>query len=300
MDLRDLRYFVTLAAVGNTRKAADQINRSQPALIKAIERLEDNLETALFERDGRGQRLTAAGRALLARAVPLINNAENLRNEIVAFSHGTSGHIRLGVGSLAGQFLIAGVTKVLLRECPDIWLELTEQMNYQLRDGLRAGTLDVVLGLVQTHDREFRSERLFDDEVVVAARHDHPLFNLPKCNMDELSACRWILPGSSVDSRQWLDQQFVSAGFRAPIIQIQTSSTRPMAEVVANTDLITFISSRTLKENALGLREVPIAGLKLRRGVGITMLNGKSMSPALERFIVLLRVHARSMFESNK
>ena len=68
LDLRDLRYFEAIAEAGHLGKAASKLHRSQPALTGCVRRLEATLGTALFERVGRGIRLTAAGEALARRA----------------------------------------------------------------------------------------------------------------------------------------------------------------------------------------------------------------------------------------
>ncbi len=68
LDLRDLRYFETIAQTGNLAKAAELVHRSQPALTSCIRRLESALNTQLFEKSGRGIRLTSAGLALVERA----------------------------------------------------------------------------------------------------------------------------------------------------------------------------------------------------------------------------------------
>ena len=63
LDLRDLRYFEVIAETGNMGRAARALFRTQPALTGCVRRLEGTLGTQLFERVGRGIRLTAAGEA---------------------------------------------------------------------------------------------------------------------------------------------------------------------------------------------------------------------------------------------
>ena len=65
MDLRDLAYFETIAELGHIGRAADRLGRSQPALTKSIQRLEQSLGASLFQRDGRRIRLTPAGELML-------------------------------------------------------------------------------------------------------------------------------------------------------------------------------------------------------------------------------------------
>ena len=73
MELRDLAYFETIAELQHMGAAAERLHRTQPALTASVRRLEEFCGAPLFERAGRGIRLTAAGKALLdwARRVRL-------------------------------------------------------------------------------------------------------------------------------------------------------------------------------------------------------------------------------------
>jgi DNA-binding transcriptional LysR family regulator len=68
MDFRDLKYFAVIAEEGHVGRAAERLYKTQPALTKCIDRLEEQLGAPLFERVGRGIRLTPVGEALLPRA----------------------------------------------------------------------------------------------------------------------------------------------------------------------------------------------------------------------------------------
>ncbi|MFY9513411.1 MAG: LysR family transcriptional regulator, partial [Rubrivivax sp.] len=64
MDLRDLRYFETIAELEHMGLATQRLHRSQPALSSCLRRLEEECGAPLFEKAGRGIRLTAAGKVL--------------------------------------------------------------------------------------------------------------------------------------------------------------------------------------------------------------------------------------------
>ena len=64
MDVRDLQYFLAVAELGHLGRAAKTVFRSQPALSKSIHRLEESLDVKLFDRVGRGIRLTPVGAAV--------------------------------------------------------------------------------------------------------------------------------------------------------------------------------------------------------------------------------------------
>ena len=298
MDLRDLKYFLAVAQAGNTRRAAELVFRSQPTLTKAIDRLEASLDAKLFERDGRGQRLSAAGQALVTHAQPLLHNAEAVRKVVQALGRGTAGLVRLGSGPLGAEYLLPRICGLLLAEAPDVQLQLTIRMSYELREELRNGRIDMVLGFVPEIEDEFDCDALLEDIVVVAASKDHPVFSTKRPTLETLAGYRWALPNSAVASRAWLDQVFTSRGLPAPFAQIETNSIPLVPRVIADTSLLSFISRRTLQANPSHLREVPLAQTTLVRNFGLTYSRNSPMSPAATRLIALLHEHGKSLFET--
>src|SRR3954469_15065658 len=99
LDLRKVRYFVTLAERLHFRRAADDLHIAQPVLSRQIRALEQDLGAALFTRDSHGVALTGAGRQLLDDAGPLLASARAVRRRVAVAARGTR---RLVVGFRAG------------------------------------------------------------------------------------------------------------------------------------------------------------------------------------------------------
>jgi DNA-binding transcriptional LysR family regulator len=99
LDLRKLRYFVTVADQLHFGRAADELHIAQPALSRQIRALEQDLGASLFTRDRHGVELTDAGRQLLADAGPLLASAQAVRRRVSAAAGGKR---RLMVGFRAG------------------------------------------------------------------------------------------------------------------------------------------------------------------------------------------------------
>ena len=87
MDLRDLRYFETIAELQHIGRAIERkLHRTQPALTSSVRRLEEACGAPLFEKAGRGIRLTAAGKVLLKWAQRMRFDVEDAKREIVGTS----------------------------------------------------------------------------------------------------------------------------------------------------------------------------------------------------------------------
>ncbi|MGO4330649.1 LysR family transcriptional regulator [Cupriavidus sp. 2TAF22] len=297
MDLRDLKYFLAVANAGNFRRAAELVHRSQPTLTKAVDRLESSLGAALFEREGRGQKLSAAGIALRARAASLLQEADLLRDEVGAIARGVAGTVRLGSGPLGAEYLLPRICKMLLGQAPDVVLQLTIRNNYELRDELREGRLDVVLGFVPEQEDEFHCETLLEDTVVVAAVKGHPIFRIRKPVPESLTGYRWALPNRAVASRAWLDHALESRSLPRPVVQIETNSIPLIPRVVADTELLTFVSRRTLRASGGDLVEVRLGAATLVRNFGITYRKDIALSPVADRLVGLLHEHGKLLFD---
>jgi DNA-binding transcriptional LysR family regulator len=100
-DLRQLRYFLTVAEELHFGRAAQRLHMTQPPLSQAIQALESQLATRLFERTRRSVALTTAGRALVPEAQRLLLQVEGLKSLVQRAAAGESGRLSLGFVSSA-------------------------------------------------------------------------------------------------------------------------------------------------------------------------------------------------------
>src|SRR5579863_7054994 len=106
MELRHLRYFVTVADSGGISRAAERLNISQPALSRQIHDLELDLGVSLFDRRAGRLVLTGEGGDLLARSREVLKGAGLLRDRAQALRDGEAGIVRVGVAPLTLESLL--------------------------------------------------------------------------------------------------------------------------------------------------------------------------------------------------
>lgn len=147
MDLRQLRYFVTLAETRNFRRAAERLNMSQPPLTVAIRKLEQDLGTPLFVRGTRGVTLTHAGQASLDAARMALAQAELFREAARGGAAGERGRLRIGYVGSAVFELLPRIIPEYRRRYPAVELVLDEGTSVVIARKLAIGDLDV--GLVR-------------------------------------------------------------------------------------------------------------------------------------------------------
>ena len=288
MDLRDLRYFETIAELQHLGRATARLHRSQPALTSSIRRLEAECGAALFEKAGRGIRLTEAGRVLQKWAQRMRFDMEDAKRELSSIGAGLTGRVRLGIVPTAAQFLLPPVARQLLTEAPDVTLLTVVGLVDTLRPQLRAGELHLVVGTEAAAEAGYASKVLDEDRIVVAASERHAVFKSP-VTLKDLTAHAWALQPSGLPTRDWLDHTFDRRRLPRPRVQVETTSLLALPALIVETGLLSFISRHHLQGQARirGLKEVPVQGATMHRRLVVTYRDNSFLSPAAQRLIEL-------------
>jgi len=145
MELRHLRYFVSVADAASVSKAALRVHISQPALSRQIHDLERELGVRLFARVGRGIRLTAEGEDLLVSTREVLTRAESLGARARALVGGTIGVLRVGATPQVMQNILPGFLAEYRRSRPGIDIELIEEGGARLLSLVEQGALHVAM-----------------------------------------------------------------------------------------------------------------------------------------------------------
>ena len=282
MDMRDLRYFQLVAELGHIGKAAERAHRTQPAITKSIQRLEQELGAALFDRARRKLSLTAVGRLLQSRATVLLRDMDELQRDLEAAALGESGHVRLGVATTAADLLLSPLLTGLMADSPDVTLELEVGMHDSLTAALAAHQLDLIVAPSTHVEDGLAFERVLTDEVVVVADRGHPLARRRTLELADLVPYRWVLPSRSVEARRWLESRFAARGLPKPKAQVEANSISLTPGMIFGTPLLSFVSRRNLALEPLvsRLRELRLPGHVMQRDFGILQRADIELSPA--------------------
>lgn len=144
-DLRQLRYFVTVAEELHFGRAAARLGMAQPPLTQQIQKLERELGHPVFDRRGRRTSLTDAGRALLEEAPRLLRDYDGAMERVRRAGRGETGQITVG----SPPSMMLGALPAAIRgyrdRYPDVHLTLRELSTTAIADGLATGALDVGL-----------------------------------------------------------------------------------------------------------------------------------------------------------
>jgi DNA-binding transcriptional LysR family regulator len=143
MELRHLRYFVTVAEEGHITRAAERLGIQQPPLSQQIRALESELQVQLFRRKPRGVELTQAGHVLLAQAQSILQQVEHAVGAARGTARGEAGRVGLGFTSSASFHpLVPRLIRQYREAHPLVALSLEESGTGELVNALREERLD--------------------------------------------------------------------------------------------------------------------------------------------------------------
>jgi DNA-binding transcriptional LysR family regulator len=175
MDLRELRYLVTVAEAGHVGRAAGQLFISQPSLSYALKKLERELGVTLLRRHARGVDLTEAGREVVAEARRALKAAERVRAAAERHAAGSAGRLRIGFQASGAGQLTSRIRAAFENEHPQV---LVEPRRYDWGGevtALREGEADVAI-VWQPHDLTGLARMpLTEESRVIGFATGHPL-----------------------------------------------------------------------------------------------------------------------------
>src|SRR5262252_5428907 len=175
MDLRQLRYFVTVAERGGFGAAASALNVAQSALSRHVRLLEHELGGALLERGARGVAVTEAGKVLLTRGRWLLGAFDDIKAEVRTENREPSGTVRLGAPSSLADILYAPLAKFFAERFPRVRLELSEGLTEALSDRLLRFELDVAIVTAPQPNNHLDYEALVIEKVFLIGPPRDPM-----------------------------------------------------------------------------------------------------------------------------
>nr|WP_306267282.1 LysR family transcriptional regulator [Pararhizobium sp. IMCC3301] len=284
MDLRQISYFLRVVEEGNVTRAAEKLNIAQPTLSKSIKYLERQLDVQLFERLPRGVKLTIYGEKLLEHARHVEVQVTTAVDDLKGIRSGNVGNVRIGAGPSWLRRLLPEAIALVLRERPDITINVSGGFDEALLKALSAGHLDFVLAELPLRgpEPEFRAEQLTEDRLCICARAGHALQDRKNITLTELQDYQWVLPPAPTLARKKLDAFLLTHGLKLPKRVTVSDSLGFMLSLIRRSDAITYTTMSILtSEDGQGIVLLDVPAVEVVRGAGLIFRKPILVSPAV-------------------
>lgn len=293
----DLAYFLTIASTGTLARAAEQLGISQPAVTKAIQRLERKVGVTLVERTARGSVLTEAGKVFHARVSGVSMQLDSALQEARDIGGGHAGLLRIGATPATTSFALRSLFPTLLVERPAARITVTTAFSDTLLDAIDKREVELaVCPVPETLDTSIVKEVLYDDQYSLMVSTGHPLAERESVTLDDLVDCGWAASTRQEFARVQIEQAFAKRGYPSMRIVAEANSLAALILIVSTTQLVSLINSRSFDPGPLpfdvAVRPIRLDGLV--RQVGL-MRRAGYLSPIAQRAQEILRNAAREL-----
>jgi LysR family hydrogen peroxide-inducible transcriptional activator len=202
MTLTELRYIVAVAQERHFGRASDRCCISQPALSLAIQKLEEELGTTIFERRKNKITWTPLGESIVHQAQRVLEEADQIRVLAAQGKDQLMGPLRFGVIATVGPYILPDLVAALCKRAPKMPLELEENLTLNLAGMLKSGKLDVIMIALPFDEPAIVTTALYDEPFKALVPVGHPWQKKKLVDSRELGAEKVLLPHAGHCFRQ--------------------------------------------------------------------------------------------------
>ena len=292
IELRHLHYFLAVAEELHFGRAAARLGIAQPPLSQQIQRLEAALDVTLFDRSRRRATLTAAGRALAARAPAILEAAASLREDVREAARGRAGVLRIGAGASASLGVVPEMIARFRERYPDVVVRLDDRAAVPHDERLRQRLIDVAL--LRSPVPGMRATVVREERLLVVVPHTHRLARRRSVRVAELRDEPFVLFPREVapDFHDDVQAAFLRAGFTARVVA-QATVWATVASMVATGMGITVAPTAVATMPRAGTSHVQLRDADVR--VRLLAVSRDEDDPLVSAFVAeAIRTPARS------
>jgi LysR family transcriptional regulator for metE and metH len=242
---------------GSLTAAAGSLGLTQSALSHTVRKLEQQIGTRIWEREGRSLQLTSAGRYLLSLAQRLLPQLEHAEHVLGQIARGERGTLRIGMECHPCYQWLLTVVEPYLRQLPDVDLDVKQKFQFGGIGALFAHEIDMLVTPDPLRRKGLRFEPVFDYEQVLVVAKDHPFARRKYVVPSELESQTLITYPVEIERLDVYSQFLLPAGC-VPKRQKTIETTDIMLQMVASGRGVAALPGWLVAEYHKKLRVVPV------------------------------------------
>ncbi|HEX2137008.1 MAG TPA: LysR substrate-binding domain-containing protein [Microvirga sp.] len=174
MEIKQLKYFLSVSELGSFSKAAVMLSVAQPVLSRQIRSLEEELGMELLYRNGRGIVLTEAGVVVVEHARSIVETVRRVASEIETMRAEPRGKLVIGMPPTAGSVLTVPLIRRFREAFPGIKLKVQEGYSGHVLEWLSTGRIDVAVLYNAPKTSTLSTQPLIEEELMLVGPRDTP------------------------------------------------------------------------------------------------------------------------------
>ncbi|UOQ94853.1 LysR family transcriptional regulator [Halobacillus shinanisalinarum] len=290
MEIRELRYFVTIVEQSTFTAAAAKLHISQPSLSATIKKLENKVGLSLLDRSARDIRLTKEGSILYYEARKLLNHFEHVLDEMERLKK--DGPLDISIGLIeSAKFWLPKVLCEFKKQYPNIHVKIFDLLSsHEVINSFNNYKIHLAITNQFIDNSEIKSIPIYEERLVALIPESHNLTNKEYLTIHELETEAFIVCREGFQTREDILNTFRKAGIK-PNLQFEIER---------------FETACSLVENGLGITVVPENYVKnapryhfqikqiqkpnnISRTVYLTMNKNRYLPPIVLTFIKLIK-----------
>ncbi|MDO8617238.1 MAG: LysR family transcriptional regulator [Dehalococcoidia bacterium] len=272
MDFGQIEAFIQVATHNSFSRAAEVLQLTQPSITARIQALERELGEELFERGGRGVRLTDAGHVFRPYVERLLQTLQEGRFAVDEVRNAQLGSLRLGSAITISTYVLPGILHTFCQRHPGVDVVIRSGRSEQVLNMLLAD--EVQVGLVRSlANAEVETTHLYDDEIVLVAYPEHPFAAPDACPTVAEAAAQPIVLFDRGSSYYGLIHNFFRQAGVIPNVAMELDSLE---------------ATKRMVEQGLGIALVPLVTIERELAAGILVRVNLANAEPIKRPISLI------------
>lgn len=297
MELRQLRYFLSVINYGSFSRAAEHAGVTQQAISRNIRALEDSVGVQLVERDHRVATPTAYGNILISYAKNILIESDEFQRKIDNALASTTSRVRLGSGPTAAVQLVSEAVLSLNRDRGDIHIDVIASALPSAEHSLMSDEMDLFIGLDNSEvayeglEREVIATELY----CVVAGNQNPLARAKIVSADDLSQSDWVLGRYLGEVEMGWRNAFLTRSLSVPEAKITTTSLEFCKTVLVSSPFLSLLPLQLIEAEVEynALCSLKVEGFFWERPVALFYRRNATINDATAALIEALRKSAK-------
>ena len=287
-EILDLRAFLAVVELQGFHRAADQLNMSQPALSRRIQKLEQAIGAPLLERTTRHVAATALGTELVPLVQRMLEEFDGSLFSMRELGTKRGGLVTIACLPTAAFYFLPSVIRQFNQEYPNIRLRILDLTATDALQAVARGEVEFGINIMGSSDSDLIFERLAEDPFVLAAKRDHPLAEKKEVRWQDLEPYPLITVHRSSANRTLLDAALARSNIKLNWFYEVTHLSTSLGLVEAGLGISVLPKMATPQGEHPFLITRPIRNPEISRTIGVVRRRGGTLSPADEHFMRML------------